>query len=122
MTKSLSRLAAIEIDSEFEDKFREIAINLAQAEHDLVLYTDGLSILEKKLMYKVDEEYYKQHSKRLPEYAQRRDAKRHPRYTDMVRAKAAAARDRSLYRTEKDIYEMRFKEWQTRSVDRRNSV
>lgn len=122
MSNNIARLNSIEIDDNFSAQLREVAAKLAQAEHDRVLYTDGLSVLEKKLMYKVDQEYYEKYQKRLPEYAQKRDAKRHPDYGQMVRMKAAAYRDCSLFRSEKEFLEMRFKEWQTRSVDRRGNT
>lgn len=112
----------VEVNQDFYQQYEDTTIRLAQAEHNLVFYTEGLAVLEKQLMVKSDQDYYGEHKKRLPEYLQRREAKSHPDYVTMVRNKAAAQRDKSIFKGRIEILKMQFEEWRTRSADRRNSI
>lgn len=111
-----------EVDEAFYEKYEDIANRLAIAERDLVIYTDGLAALEKKLMQDADDAFFNQHKKHLAEVLQRRDAKANPEFTRMIRAKAQAQSQRTALRSQLDIMKMRFEEWRTRSADRRNSM
>tara|TARA_Y100000310_G_scaffold92562_1_gene90210 strand:- start:2396 stop:2764 length:369 start_codon:yes stop_codon:yes gene_type:complete len=121
MSQRTQRFSEIEPDNAFYKEMEDLSFRLGEAEKNLVIYTDGLSALEKKLMKEADDSFYELHKKRLPETLQRREAKRDPRYTKMIRAKASASRDKVTYRIQLDIMKMKFEEWRTRSADRRNS-
>jgi hypothetical protein len=111
----------IEIDDSFYEQYERINLKLGEAERDIVYYTDGLSVLERQLMAKVDEEFYAKEKKRLPEYLQRREAKRHPDYINMVRAKATAIQNKTILKGQLDLLKMKFDEWRTRRADSRGS-
>jgi hypothetical protein len=112
----------IEIDDSFYESYRDVTLRLGEAEHNLVFFTEALPVLEKKLMYRSDEAFYTEFKKRLPEYLQRREAKSNPAYIQAVRAKARSQEAKVALRGEQDILKMKFDEWRTRSVDRRNSI
>jgi hypothetical protein len=113
---------AVEIDEAFYQRFTELNVQLGEAERDLIYYTEGLSVLEKKLMERADENFYKSEGKRLPEYLQRREAKSHPEFINMVRAKARAQEAKVVLKGQVELMKMKFDEWRTRSADRRNTI
>lgn len=117
-----ARRQPFEVDESFYEKYEGLANRLAIAERDLVIYTDGLAALEKKLMQDADDAFFNEHKKRLPEVLQRREAKANPEFTRMIRAKAQAQCQRTALRAQLDVMKMRFEEWRTRSADRRNSI
>jgi hypothetical protein len=112
----------IEIDDDFYVRWNALHLDLGEAEKDLIIYTDGLGALEKRLMQKADDDFYKEFSKRLPEYLQRRDAKSDNRYILTMRAKAAAQSRKTVLKGKIEMMKMQFEEWRTRSADRRNSI
>jgi hypothetical protein len=116
------RRGNIEIGDDFYERYDQIVHDLAEAERDVVMTTDGLSALERRLMQDADEQFFKAHNKRLSESLQRREAKADPRYSMMIRAKAKAMETRTLLRGQSDIMQMKFREWQTRSANSRNSI
>jgi hypothetical protein len=122
LTMSGNTRGVMEVDKEFYENYEDANIRMAQADHNLVFYTEGLAVLEKQLMVRSDNDYYKAFNKRLPEYLQRREAKSHPDYVTMVRSKASAQRDKTIYKGRIEILKMQFEEWRTRSADRRNSI
>lgn len=111
-----------EIDSEFYERWEQAHLELAEVEKDLVILTDGLSSLEKKLMYQADEAFNAEYKKRLPETLQRREARRHDNYVQAIKAKAQAQGRKILIKGRIDMMKMVFDEWRTRSADRRNSI
>jgi hypothetical protein len=113
----------VEIDEKFYEEWMKLHADQAVADADLIIYTDGLSVLEKKIMQEVDEAFAKNNAgKRLPEYLQRRDAKSDSRYADNIRAKAKAAAKQRMLRGAIKMKEMQFEEWRTRSANRRYSI
>lgn len=110
-----------EVDSSFYEQMEDVAYRLAEAERSLVIFTDGLSALEKKLMKEADDAFFAENRKRLPETLQRREARRHPNYTKMVRAKASASSDKVYLKMKADILKMKFDEWRTRSANNRHA-
>lgn len=114
--------AVIEIDQSFYDRWDNLHQDLAEAEKDLVIYTDGLGALEKRLMQKADDDFYREYKKRLAEVLQRREAKADQSYINTIRAKAAAQARKTLIKGRVEMMKMQFDEWRTRSADRRNSV
>lgn len=116
------RRGNIEIGDEFYDRYEQLMHELAEAERDVVMTTDGLSALERRLMQEADEKFYAAHKKRMSESIQRREAKADPRYSVMIRAKAKAMEARTLLRGQVEIMNMKYGEWRTRSANSRNSV
>ena len=114
--------SVIEIDSDFYDKWTQLTMDLGEAEKDLVIYSDGLGALEKRLMQEADEKFYQETKKRLPEYMQRREAQADERYVMTLRAKASAQSKRTILKGQIEMMKMQFDEWRTRSADRRNSI
>ena len=112
-----------EVTEEYYRNLEASAIELAEAEYQLSLMTDGVDILEKSLMYKADLDFKAatESIKALPVDLQRREAKRSPEYAHAVRAKAAAKRAQSLAKSKRFDLEKRFEEWRTRSADKRSS-
>ena len=112
-----------EVTEEYYRNLEASAIELAEAEYQLSLMTDGVDILEKSLMYKADLDFKAatESNKALPVDLQRREAKRSPEYAHAVRAKAAAKRAQSLAKSKRFDLEKRFEEWRTRSADKRSS-
>jgi len=111
-----------EIDDAFYQRYESLGIRLAEAERDLVIYSEGLSVIEKKLMVKADNAFFRENNKRQAEALQRRDAKADPEYMKVVRAKAKAQESKTLYKVQLELMKMKFEGWRTRSADRRNSM
>jgi hypothetical protein len=116
----MQSLDSDDIDSVFYEDFLQLKIRLGQAERDLVIATDGLSALEKQLMIRADKAFRLANNKAMPEYAQRRDAKAHPLYSQMINAKARAAEVKIVLVGKIEIMKMRFDAFRTRSADRRH--
>ncbi|OUV22621.1 MAG: hypothetical protein CBC55_03675 [Gammaproteobacteria bacterium TMED95] len=112
-----------EVTDEYYEDLDAAAHELAEAEYQLSLITDGVDIMEKTLMFKADQEYKTttNSNKSLPIELQRREAKRSPEYAHAVRAKAAAKRAQSLAKSKRFDLDKRFDEWRTRSADKRNA-
>jgi len=110
----------MEVDEDFYAELESLNIRLAEAERDLVLFTEGLSVVEKKLMIKADNQFFSEHKKRLPEVLQRRDARASPQYMNVVRAKARAQESKVSLRGQIDTMKMKFEGWRTRSANSRN--
>ncbi|MBD78093.1 MAG: hypothetical protein CL840_03980 [Crocinitomicaceae bacterium] len=115
-------MSAIEITPQFWQEMETLIEDLAIVEHDLTIYTEGLSALEKKLMKEVDERQYHIDGKRLPEYLQRREAKADSRYNAAIRAKAGIVAKRTLLKGKVKMMEMQFDEWRTRSANKRGML
>lgn len=111
-----------EINTEFYERWESAHLDLAEVEKDLVILTDGLSALEKKLMHQADEAFYRDFNKRLPETIQRREARRHDNYIQAIKAKAQTQGRKVLIKGRIEMMKMQFDEWRTRSADRRNSI
>jgi hypothetical protein len=119
----MNQLGSDDINSVFYEDFLQLKIRLGQAERDLVITTDGLSALEKQLMIRADKAFrLANNNKAMPEYAQRRDAKAHPLYSQMINAKARAAEVKIVLVGKIEIMKMRFDAFRTRSADRRNGM
>jgi hypothetical protein len=112
----------VEIGPEFYDRWNSFHLDLGEAEKDLIIFTDGLSALEKRLMQEVDDKFYNETKKRLPEYLQRRDAKSDNRYIQTLRAKASAQARRIVLKGKIEMMKMQFEAWRTRAADRRYSI
>lgn len=117
-----TRMSAIQMTPKFWQEMEELNENLAMVEHDLTIYTEGLSALEKQLMKEFDERQYQVDGKRLPEYLQRREAKADPRYNAAIRAKARVVAKRILIRGKLEMMKMQFDEWRTRSANKRGML
>jgi DNA replication initiation complex subunit (GINS family) len=118
----LAKQGIIEIDTDFYERWENSHLELAEVEKDLVILTDGLSSLEKKLMHQADESFYRDFNKRLPEVLQRREARRHESYIQTIKAKAQVQGRKILVKGRIEMMRMQFDEWRTRSADRRNSI
>jgi hypothetical protein len=118
----MKKRSVIEIDSDFYDRWSNLHLDLGEAEKDLIIYSDGLGALEKRLMQESDDKFYENCQKRLPEYMQRREAQSDQRYVMTLRAKGAAQSRRMVLRGQIEMMKMQFDEWRTRSADRRNSI
>ena len=111
-----------EINNDFYEELENTAIKLAAAERDLVIYTDGLGALERRLMVEADNLFYEKYKKRLSEALQRRDARAREEYTRMIRATATAQEQKTLLRCRYDMLKMKFEAWRTRSANKRGSA
>lgn len=114
-------MSGVDITPSFWEEINRLNSELADTEHDLVIFTDGLTALEKRLMQMADERFYAENKKRLPECLQRREAKADKRYTALIRNKARVTSKRMLLRGQIKIMEMQFDEWRTREANKRRA-
>lgn len=115
-------MSTVQIGPQFWQEMETLTEDLAIVEHDLTIYTEGLSALEKQLMKEVDDRQYQVDGKRLPEYLQRREAKADSRYNAAIRAKAHIVSKRILIKGKLRMMEMQFDEWRTRSANKRGML